>query len=273
MATRPGTLLTYIGVPLQPDRMKKRVLGVKIDDISLKQVVDKVSFWMTERSGYPKIIATPGPEFLVTAQGDRQFREVLNSFDLSLPDGFGLHLAGMKNRVPGVRLLLDLCKLSAEKNYTVGLFGGRKGIAKATASELIKRYPNIKITFTADGAQADQIFKTPINKDQSANIKVGILFVALGHPKQEKFLYRLKKDDLSKGSPLIDFRVGIGVGGAFDYLSGYKPWPPRALQRLGLEWLWRALTNPNRPKHIKRLLSATIVFPLSLLKERLFPSS
>lgn len=264
--------------------MKKTVLGIKIDDIPMEVAVDRISSWLVPRSPLtPKLVVTPGPEFLVTAQKDKEFKKILNSADLAVPDGVGLKLAGIKNRAPGVNLMLRLCQEAAVKGWTIGLFGGAKGVAQQTASELIKRYPKIKI---------------PIISALSSLKPIDLLFVALGHPKQEKFLAKIR-NNLTLGArnskldtearkskiesrasnfklqdpissfqclPSIRFRVGVGVGGAFDYISGRVPRPPGALQGLGLEWLWRLVLQPNR---IRRILNATVVFPFLLLQEKL----
>lgn len=216
----------------------KRVLGIKIDDISSHEVLKEVSFWLgKEKEDFSKIIVTSGPEFLLTAQKDPEFAKILNAADLSLPDGFGLHLAGIKNRVPGTDLVLALCKLAAAHGWTIGLVGRPDGLveqaAERTLSKLRLMYPNIKIDN-----------KTP-----------DILFVALGHPEQEKFLWKKRGQ----------YRVGIGVGGAFDYISGEISRPGKILRAVGLEWLGRLFSQPRR---LRRILNATIVFPIVLLLDR-----
>lgn len=220
--------------------MIKRVLGIKIDDVSLKDALVKVKESFKTKKSF--LIVTPGPEFLLTAQKDLEFKKILNEADLSLPDGFGLHLAGIKNRVPGVDFMLALCQLSAENNWPIRLVGRTDGLVKDVVQKTISKlrliYPNIKVD----------------NKNPD------ILFVGLGHPEQEKFLWNCKLN-IARCS----FRVGMGVGGAFDYISGELPRPNKLFHFFGLEWLGRLLSRPNR---WKRILKATIVFPLVLLLDR-----
>ncbi|MDO8514898.1 MAG: WecB/TagA/CpsF family glycosyltransferase [bacterium] len=218
--------------------MKREVLGVKIDDVSLEEAVDFIV------KNKPHLVFTTGPEFLVTARKNLEFKKILNSADLNIPDGIGLKLfCGFKNSFAGVDLMLELCRVAAEKKLIVGLFGGQEGIAKKTKAVLAQKYPGIKIEFAIDGE-----LKEPIKP-------VDFLFVALGHPKQEKFLYTTH-----------GFRVGMGVGGSFDFISGNLPRPPVIIRKLALGWLYRGFTKPG---HWKRIFNAVIFFPWLVFKKSL----
>lgn len=235
--------------------MKKTVLGVKIDDVSLDEAVKKI-IGPAFGGAAPRLVFTTGPEFLVTAQEDLEFKKILNSADLNIPDGIGLKLfCGFKNSFPGVDLMLDLCKLASEKNLTVGLFGGQEDVAKKTKAILEQKYPNIKIVYAVDGSEADVILASGARPESLTF--VDFLFVGLGHPKQEKFLYTTH-----------GFRVGMGVGGSFDFIAGVLPRPPELLRKLGLGWLYRGFTKPG---HWKRIFKATILFFKYLLRK--IPSS
>lgn len=233
----------------------KKILGVTISDISESLALAKISSWLGENRSTSRLVVTVGPEFLLTAQKDEQFRQILNAADLALPDGFGLQLyAGIKNRVPGTDLAIKLCQLAAKGGWTIGLLGGQTGIAKKTTEKLREKFPGIKILAAVDGVEADRILSGSDTINTSKQV-FDILFVAFGHPKQEKLLWRLRGK----------FRVGMGVGGAFDYISGVVPRPPKFLRTLGLEWLWRLFLQPWR---LRRVLNATIVFPIMLFWNR-----
>lgn len=279
-------------------RISKTVLGIRIDDVSLSAAlalvneqlgggpidlgviekrgemgkgekigkVEKVEEngkrekdWFLEKSVPGKIksflIVTPGPEFLLTAQDDKDFAKILNGADLSLPDGFGLQLyGGIKNRVPGTDFMVALCQLAAKNNWTIGLLGGLDGVAVKAAENLRRQFPEIKIALVVDGAAADRILSGS-DTIYNSKKKIDVLFAAFGHPRQEKLLWRLKGR----------YRVGMGVGGAFDYIAGAAFRPPKLLQTIGLEWLWRLIFQPWR---LGRIFKATIVFPLYLLLKR-----
>ena len=197
------------------------ILGVKVDNVDLNQALKLVSGWLkTSKKHY---ITTPNPEMIVAAQKDNEFRRILNAADLAIPDGVGLRLAdGRLRRLAGADLMLKLIK----KGYKTLLVGGQPGVAQIAAKKL-----------GVMGMTEPDMVK--INK-----LKPQLLFVALGHGKQEKWIDKnLKK---------LKVKVAMGVGGALDYVA--KPWlrAPKLLQLLGLEWLWRLIVQPWR---IKRQLA------------------
>lgn len=236
--------------------MKRQILGVTIDDISEGVALAKAEGWLKE-GDRQKLIFTPGPEFLVTATRDPDFKKILNSADLNLPDGFGLKLlAGVTNIVPGVEFLRQLCRAAAKNGWTVGLIGGRDGVAYRTAEVLRNSCPGLKVSFCIDGEKANQYLTDGYTSLPS---DTDILFVGFGHPKQEKVLRRMKEAGEK-------FRLGMGVGGSFDFISGQVAEPPAILSGLGLKWLGRLVTSPAYM--LPKAFRATVQFPLLLLKDR-----
>ncbi len=238
--------------------MKKIVLGVKIDDITMDEAVRTISSWLS-KSGKHSIV-TPNPEILVAAKEDNQLQIVLNKSNLAVPDGIGLKMAGIKNRISGTDLMVNLIKLAAEKGYTVGLLGGRDKVAEKVAENLKKKFPKLKISFASSGGDIDE---SGINK-YSSNVArskfslrsnniptTDLLFVAFGPPKQEKWIARnLKK---------IPVKIAMGVGGAFDFISGEIPRAPKWIRVLGLEWLFRLIVEPWRIRRQLALIKYLIM--------------
>ncbi|KKQ14060.1 MAG: Glycosyl transferase, WecB/TagA/CpsF family, partial [Candidatus Daviesbacteria bacterium GW2011_GWA1_36_8] len=125
-----------------------------------------------------------------------------------------------------------------------------------TVRELLKKYPKLKVV-VADGdlevnslgestyrsKNAQKTISDVINSNQKG---LDFLFVALGHIKQEKWI--------SKNLPQLNVKVAMGVGGAFDYLSGSVPRAPLFIRNLGLEWLFRLIVQPWRIFRILRLV-------------------
>lgn len=215
--------------------MKKYILGVKIDDVSLEQASKIIEGWLEGRGKH--YIVTPNPEFILTAQKDPQFRKILNDADLSIPDGAGLKFTGdIENTTPGTDLMEELCKLSSEKGFATGFLGGRDQVAKKTVERLLQKYPKLQVTF----ADQDKLLKSPKLP------KTDLLFVAFGHPKQEKWI----AENLNK----LDVKVAMGVGGAFDFLSGKVPRAPVWIRNLGFEWLFRLTVEPWRIRRQIKLL-------------------
>lgn len=218
--------------------LKKDVLGVKINDISLNEAVQLVVGWLkTEGRHY---VVTPNPEFVMIAQRDNNFREVLNRADLAIPDGVGLkQFAGMQNVVGGVYLLEELCKACADLGFTTSFLGGREGVAKKAAECLQKKYPGLNVVLAADGPEVDsdgqkigdQVFTIPASD---------LLFVGFGQVKQEKWI--------AANLDSIPVKVAMGVGGSFDEISGKVPRAPKWIHALGLKWLFRLVLQPQRFK-------------------------
>ena len=215
--------------------MKVDVLGVKIDRVDMRQAVDQV-VQLVAKSGKHYVV-TPNPEIVMAAQQDHELLTILNSADLAVPDGIGLVWANsaLHSRVAGVDLMRELCKVSAQKGFTVGLLGGAPKVAEKTAQVLKNQYPGLQVIFVyaGDGSMAGD---EEIRRQMGAGID--LLFVAFGFPKQERWIAR--------NLPYIPVKVAMAVGGSFDLIAGQKKRAPEWLQQLGLEWLWRLVREPWR---------------------------
>ena len=217
--------------------MKKNVLGVKIDDVAISEVLELVGKWL--KGGGKHYIVTPNPEIVVMSQKDEELKKIINNAELAIPDGIGLKISGdIENTTPGIDVLESLVEMAADWGATVGFLGGRGDVAKRTAECLKLKYPNLKVVFAESGGE--------INKGGNlGNLgKMDLLFVAFGPPKQEKWI--------AKNLDKIPVKVAMGVGGAFDYLSGRVPRAPIWIRSIGFEWLFRLVMQPWR---IKRQLN------------------
>lgn len=214
---------------------KATILGVKIDDVNMDEALTRIEKWIWNPGKH--YIVTPNPEFVIAAQKDKLFKKILNGADLSIPDGSGLKLSGkVKNTISGTDFMEELVRLAAEKGFVVGFLGGGKGVAEKTAECLKKKYPGLKVVFAESGGEVD------VDGQWSGSNfvipPVDILFVAFGHIKQEKWI----ANNLEK----IPVKIAMGVGGAFDYLSGSVPRAPKWMRSLGFEWLFRLTVQPWR---------------------------
>lgn len=264
-------------------RKKVDILGVKIDKVGFDEAVRRMEEMI--EGGGKHYIVTPNPEFVVLAQGDKQFCKILNRADLAVADGVGLlaaakfletktrfqnravqafylFLSGLKvgwwtltnqrkfdvlpERVSGIDLVWRLTEVCADKGYTIGFLGGKEGVAQRAAECLKKKFAELKIVGTWDGGGADKILL-----GETSQISADILLVAFGHPKQEKWMAENLKN--------LDVKMVVGVGGAFDYLIGRPKRASLAIRRFGLEWIWRLLKEPKR---WRRILTAFPYFPL-----------
>lgn len=208
---------------------------------------------------------TPNPEMVLLALKQPAFLELLQGADVSLVDGVGIvwalkrQSAERHERLSGADTLSMLARQSAKLGGTVLLIGGKGENAKRAAEALMRQVPGSNVigvnpgevkqtgedAWKFDGALIDEIHA----------IKPMVIAAGLSMGKQEAWLSFIQ--------PFVpSARVLIGVGGAFEMLSGAVPRAPKLLRRMGLEWAWRLLLEPSR---LPRIFRAVIVFPLVVL--------
>ena len=235
------------------------ILGVKIDNLTTDRALQKIEGFLTD--GQQHYIVTPNPEFLVLAQKDSEFRRILNQADLAVPDGVGLILAArflgqsLEQRVSGTDLMEKVCQRAASRKWPVFLLGDKEdGLVEETAGKLKKKYPGLEIDSLNKilGCFEEKITELVSLVDN----RPAVLFLALGAPKQEKWI----AENLRK---IPSVKLVMGVGGAFNFISGRVPRAPKFLRAVGLEWLWRLFCQPWR---IKRVFKAVIVFPCLVIR-------
>lgn len=246
---------------------KKNILGVGITNASKHEVLEYIIEKLQQKDKKFYVV-TPNPEILVFVNKNNDFKNILNNAELALNDGVGVSLASrvlgrpLKDRFTGVDFMEMLCKGVSEKPITVGFLGGGPKIAERTAECLVSKYPKLKIAFVAqEWPQNSLEFRVQSSeseketKDQRLTT-IDILFIAFGFPKQEEWI--------SKNLDKLPVQCAVGVGGAFDYISGNISRAPRFVQQIGFEWLYRLIRQPWR---IKRQLALT-KFVYLVFKER-----
>ncbi|MCF6276472.1 MAG: WecB/TagA/CpsF family glycosyltransferase [Candidatus Magasanikbacteria bacterium] len=241
--------------------MYKYFLGVRLDKLTRRMAGKKIQVFLDGNSQYK--IYTPNPEMLVKAHGDKGFREILNKADLNICDGKGISICsfGAMQSIPGVDFMLDICKIIEKKDVKVFLLGSDDAkVVRKTALNLTKVFPKLAISDFHEGPQVIENKDGSLWVEETVNnlvlerirrSKADVLFVAFGHGKQEKWIERYLKE-------LPNVKIVMGVGGAFDFISGSVERAPEIMQSFGLEWLWRLKNNPKR---WKRIWNAVIVFP------------
>lgn len=214
------------------------ILGVRIDKVDLKSAVLQVVSLLEK--GSPASVFTPNSEIIYLAKDDENFRKILNSSDLNTADGIGVVYASkiLKNpvteRVAGFDLAKSLLPVMNEKKLKLFLFGGKEGVAKRAKAEILKDYPDIDICGVENG-----YFDTSEKIIEHINAKSpDFVFVCLGAPKQEKWIYE-NKDKLSA-------KVLMGIGGSLDVFAKEAKRAPDIFIKLNIEWLYRLLKNPSR---------------------------
>lgn len=141
----------------------------------------------------------------------------------------------LKGRVNGVDLVVASCRLAAKSSRGVFLLGGKPGIADKAATNLRSRFSELTICGTLAPVADDIESNLPYIVETINRARPALLFVGLGAPRQDVWI---QQNRLSLKVP-----ISMGVGGAFDILSGQKPRAPIWMRQNGLEWCFRLLTD------------------------------
>jgi N-acetylglucosaminyldiphosphoundecaprenol N-acetyl-beta-D-mannosaminyltransferase len=220
-------------------------LDVNIKSVTFEQTLRLIESFIA--AGGAHQIVTVNPEFVVAAQSDLVFRQIINRAALALPDGVGLLKAArwlnqppLSERVAGVDVVEALAALSAQHGYRLFFLSAQPGVADQAVQVLQVRYPGLVCVGAYAGSPHAEEEDEIVALIQAA--QPDILFVAYGAPNQDKWIAR--------NMARLPASVLIGVGGAFDFISGTTQRAPRWLQQLGLEWLHRLLKQPSRWRRI-----------------------
>jgi len=232
------------------------IFGVRISAVDTATALATIEEFIRNRT--PQMVVTADSSCVVLAQRDLELRRIINQADLVTPDSTGILWAAKRfgtplpERVPGVDIVEFLCDRAARSGYRVFLLGAAPGVAEAAAEKLSEKYPGLEVAGTHHGFFAPEESPEVVQKIQES--KPDILFVALGIPLQEKWIYRHLKE--------LQVPVSMGVGGTFDVISGRVKRAPKWMQKHGLEWFFRLA---NSPRKIRKVLNLP-VFVLMVLK-------
>lgn len=225
-----------------------KLLGVPVDAISYSGWLDRIGAWIRAGDG-ARHVCTVNPEFIMIAQGDPIFFNILNRAEICVPDGIGLlwasrHLgAPLPERVTGSDGVPLIARHAARNGWKLYLLGAAEGVAERAARILREQHPQLLITGvyggSPDEAEEDEIVAR-INASGA-----DILLVAYGAPQQDLWIAR--------NLPRLEVSMAMGVGGALDFIAGVVPRAPHWMRDRGLEWLYRLLRQPWRLRRMLRL--------------------
>jgi N-acetylglucosaminyldiphosphoundecaprenol N-acetyl-beta-D-mannosaminyltransferase len=245
------------------------MFGVRLHQVGSWEWVRAVCEGFFE-DGRTHCVFTPNPEILLYARAHTDYATLLNEADLALPDGFGVALSyflrGRRRirRWPGIDVAEMILRLAADRGLCVMFLGGRGGIGERAATRWRAEIPGLHVITAADGVPFGEDGRA-VHPGQAAEVEdrirrtePGVVLVALGHPKQERWIAQHR-------SSVPSARILMGVGGALDMWGRRFPRAPGWIRSLGLEWIWRLQQQPSR---LPRILRATIEFPWRALTER-----
>ncbi len=236
------------------------ILGVNVSSATVSDAVQLISGAIS--SGNKMSVFTPNSEIILSAYKDAQFKNIINSASLCTADGIGVIYASkifgapIPERCSGYDISLELIKEIAKTGSSLYLFGASPGVAETAKKKIEESNPGINIVGYHDGYFDAEEEKNIINDINEK--KPNVLFVCLGSPKQEKWIYDHLND--------LDINIAIGLGGCLDVYAGNIKRAPQIFIKLGLEWFYRLIKEPKR---FFRML-ALPKFMLTVLKIKFF---
>ncbi len=218
--------------------------GVRIDPVGMAETLSRIQEYIERKE--KKVVLTLNVHALVSAGKDEDLRKGLNTGDLNVPDGVPLlwasrFLSGpLKERVNGTDLLMRICGEAAKRKYRLFFLGAAPGVARKAADVLSHIYPGLPEIETFSPTFGFDLDKSENNEivDRIKRTKPDILFLGLGFPRQEHWIWR--------NQSVLPPMVFINTGASFDFVSGKLRRAPSWMQRNGLEWLWRLFQEPRR---------------------------
>lgn len=267
----------------------KTILDIPIFAESKNKALQNIQECLSNKKS--NLVATVNAEFMVEAEINTAFKKILQSSYINLPDGISVRAAGwiLKNpltnitfvnlfillfrslasdckiifnqkslnvipeTISGSDLFWDIIELGQKNKLSIYFLGSTENVLKKVIEKTINKYPNIQIAGYSWAKSTENNLAESI-----AKTKPDILLVAFGSPKQELFLYN--------NAQIINYKLGIGLGGTFDFIAGYKKRAPKTWQNIGMEWLWRLIHEPSR---FHRIIKAVFIFPWIIFKKNL----
>lgn len=224
-----------------------RVLGVPVHCVDAQGAITYIGRWIEQR-GRTRWIAVTSSHGIVEGFKKTDFRNILESASLSVPDGMwtarvaGKKLSSLPRRVRGADLLFKFCSLASRRGYSNFFYGDTEEVLAVLRARLLSQFPSLKIPgvysppFRPLTSQEDAAIVSRINEASP-----DVLWVGLGLPKQERWIY----EHLDR----LQVPVIVAVGAAFKFVAGTVKPAPRPISNLGLEWLWRLLSEPKKCWH------------------------
>lgn len=216
------------------------LFGIPVHVSTISQALDQIETFIAQKK--PRLVITPDSSAMILAQRDPEWRHILTHADLVTPDGAGVLWAAkvfggsVRERVSGVELVREICRLSDRKGYRLYFLGAQPGVAEAAVARLAADFPRMQVAGIRDGYFRPE--EEPRLIEEIRRARPDVLFVAMGLPRQEKWIWSHRE---ALGVP-----VSIGVGGSYDVLSGRLKRAPTWMQRTGLEWFYRLVQEPWR---------------------------
>ncbi len=224
------------------------ILGVPVDAITYEVWLKRIGLWMKKRNG-ARHVCTVNPEFIMIAQRDAIFFNILNRAEFCLADGVGLlwasrHLGRpLPQRVTGSDGVPLIAEYAAAQGWKIFFLGAAEGVAARAAEALHGKYPALIVAGAHSGSPSEAEEDDIVAMVNASG--ADILFVAYGAPAQDKWIAR--------NLPRLNVAMAMGIGGSLDFIAGVVPRAPQWMRDRGIEWLYRLIRQPWRLRRMLRL--------------------
>ena len=222
--------------------ISNRILGMRVDATTFDEAVTRILKWAVEKQG--RMVCAADVHMVVRHHDEPDFQKVMAQADLITPDGMSLvrmlrrHGFPTQERICGPDLTLALCREATARSLKVGFYGGKPDVLPRLILRLQDQYKGLEVAYAfSPPFRPLDSSEQKIQIEAICNSGVQLLFVGLGCPKQERWM-AAQKDRVPA--------VMLGVGAAFDFHAGAIKRAPNWAQRIGLEWVYRLMSDPFR---------------------------
>nr|WP_236681724.1 WecB/TagA/CpsF family glycosyltransferase [Thermotoga sp. RQ7] len=244
---------------MEESRVKEvELFGTRVLSGKREEFLNEIEKRLKEKK--KTFVVTMNASILLKAVEDKEYRDVINSADLIVPDGSGVVWAMRSltgdhtERLPGIEIMKYLCDRSRETGWRVYLLGSKEEIVKKAADSL--KRSGVNVVGYHHGFFREEESERVVRDINERSID--LLFVGMGVPRQEKWIHR--------NFPQLNVRLAMGVGGSIDVISGKKKRAPEWIQKMNLEWLYRFFQSPVSKRKVPLQV---LKFVFLVLREKL----
>lgn len=236
---------------------KVSILGVEFIDTTLKQMIERLARHVKDEK--KAFVVTANPEIALLAYNDVEYKRYIDKASYITADGIGVVKAAallghpLPERVTGFEMFMGLLEIANQAGNSIYLLGAQPEVLNKASEKIASEFPDVRIVGSHHGFFDWNDAEIP---NQIHETKPDFIFVALGVPKQEKWIAE-HLEQFGKG-------VFMGIGGSFDVLAGTVKRAPGIWQKLNIEWLYRLVKQPSR----WRRMLALPVFVLKVIKQK-----
>lgn len=223
---------------------KQPLMATRVNSLTLAETTEAIGQFIDERR--KAYVVEVNVDVMIKIEKDEELRRITEDADLVLVDGqplvwvAKLYRRPVKEKVSGSDLSIELCRMAAERGYTMFILGGKEGVADQAKAKMEAQYPGLQVVGTCApplGFEKDEAELAKVRQAISA-VSPDIVLCCLGCPKQEKWIDANWRD--------IDARVFLCAGATVDFLAGNVKRAPAWVSRIGMEWFYRFLKEPRR---------------------------